>query len=128
MQIRNINNINFQGLWYKGQKQVVGHTKDDLPVWGCSMTYHPFKNESKEQIQNEMEKKHFPLYECYVDNKRSYPYKRDHYVIVKYKLGESLGITEKEYKKILQMQKGSWFSDDKIDYQPSMQDLGELRN
>jgi len=108
MKINVISAQNFKGLWIKKDSQNLG--RDD--VYGAQIvredyTYHPFKNEDKDQIKASIEKFDGKTIHNYY-NDGELPYQ---IIQVKVKKGESLPITSQEYAKVGSPLKSSAFED-----------------
>ena len=98
MQISKINSVNFKGLWETRQTDAI-RFKDQPPVFHREMIYHPFKNETPDDIKTEMEEQSKKnVWGVYDRN-----YDVDHYVVTQHILGSRLNISEEDYEKLQSM-------------------------
>lgn len=92
-----VNSISFSGLWEKGAKDKIGVNKNNRAnVYNQELIYHPFSDETREEISHEFEK---------YDNKGWAKPAKDwkgikSYVIADAKIGEPLNVTKADYEKI----------------------------
>ena len=99
MRISNINNANFKGLWEinKAEKKGTMETMaGSIPVLERKATYHPFRDETIDEIAEVMSK---------VDNVHEARYYGGikHYILTEHYLGHSLQMTKEAYEEISDM-------------------------
>ena len=105
MRIGQINSLNFNGLWSEKQLKKLGRNDGfEPPVHLRKVVYHPFSDETQEEIQEAMKKAHENcVFSCYSNETINTERTPIYYISQTPSLGESLEITRADYEKIAAM-------------------------
>ena len=101
MQISRVNSVNFKGLWEKSKERYLGK-KHRSHVFVCDSVYHPFKDETQEEIDATFKEGRKSIYLS--RSKHESPYWSidgpDSFIVVKESLGNRLSITKEQYSEL----------------------------
>ena len=105
MRIGRINGTNFNGLRSEQQRGKIGRDEGfEPPVHLRDVTYHPFKDETGEEIQKAMEKaRNNSFFSCYSNETINTERTPIYYISQIPHLVKSLDITKADYEKISKM-------------------------
>lgn len=109
--------VTFNGLWSKpkpAEKIGIFNSINNNPIYRTRMIYHPFKDETIEQIQKEIKDCHHSFYKQYNPPTSIYS---SSYHFVEASVGERLNITADDYEKVKKLTPKAFANSSDVTYE-----------